>query len=96
MAGSKKPGTNVGKQGGIYQCAVRTTPSVAYHNPDPAYLRGLLARAGLTQAEAAARLGISARLMRMYLAPREVKTHQPCPYAVQYCLERLADAGSST
>jgi transcriptional regulator with XRE-family HTH domain len=62
-------------------------PSSEKHNPDPAYLRELIERAGLSQREAARRIGVSERMMRYYVsddpdAPR-------APYPVQYALEEL-------
>jgi transcriptional regulator with XRE-family HTH domain len=62
-------------------------PNASKHNPDPAYLRELLDRAGLSQREAARRLGISDRMMRYYLA--EGEANKPAPYAIQYALENL-------
>ena len=62
-------------------------PNSANHNPDPAYLRGLIERAGLSQREAARRIGVSERVMRYYLADPPVG--KPAPYPVQYALERL-------
>lgn len=67
-----------------------TTPDSRNHNPDPAYLRGLITRAGLSQREAARRLGIGERIMRAYLAERDKTTAQRAPYPVQYALEQLA------
>lgn len=63
-------------------------PNATKHNPDPAYLRGLLERAGLSQREAARRIGISERVMRYYLA--DPPTGKPAPYPVQYAIEQLA------
>lgn len=70
----------------------RRQPDSLLHNPDPAYLRGLLSDAGLSQREAARRIGISERVMRYYLAP-ESADHRPAPYVVQYALEGLTRAG---
>lgn len=67
------------------------TPDATRHNPDPAYLRSLVERAGLSQREVARRLGISDRLMRMYLADRSTSTAQSAPYCIQYALEQLAE-----
>lgn len=64
-------------------------PDASLHNPKPRYIRGLLKAAGLTQAEAAQRIGISARTMRYYVS-LDKTSYIPAPYAVQYCLERLA------
>lgn len=66
------------------------TPDISQHNPDPAYLRGLIERAGLSQREAARRLGITDRVMRCYLAPLTAKSSLSAPYLVQYGLEQLA------
>ena len=66
------------------------TPDAKTHNPDPAYLRGLITRAGISQREAARRLGISPRMMRQYLADTNVKTAARAPYLVQFGLECLS------
>lgn len=56
---------------------------VKHHNPDPAYIRSLIEGAGVSQREAARRLGIDERTMRRYL-------HRPsAPYLVQFALENL-------
>ncbi len=65
------------------------TPDATRHNPDPAYLRGLLLAAGVSQREAARRIGVSERVMRYYLAP-EAADYRPAPYVVQYALESLS------
>lgn len=65
-------------------------PDQSHHNPDPAYLRGLIARAGLSQREAARRIGVSERVMRQYLADREASSALTAPYPVQFALERLS------
>jgi len=59
------------------------------YNPDPAYLRSLIENAGMSQREAARRIGIGERIMRSYLADRDVKTATDAPYPVQYALENL-------
>lgn len=56
-----------------------------HYNTSPDYLRGLIALAGISQREAARRLGCSERAMRYWLAGGEA-----IPYAAQYCLEALA------
>ena len=60
-------------------------PDPKTYNPDPAYLRGLVERSGLSQRECARRIGISDRAMRYYLSGER----KPM-YAVQYLLEVLA------
>ena len=40
-------------------------PDASHHDPRPEYLRALLADAGLTQREAAERLGVDPRTMRL-------------------------------
>ena len=64
-------------------------PDATKHDPSPEYLRALLARAGLSQREAARRIGVSERVMRYYLAP-ESADYRPAPYVVQYALESLS------
>lgn len=66
------------------------TPDRRKHNPDPDYLRELIKRAGITQAEAADRTGVHPRTMRHYLSHKQ--TGRQATYSVQYILERLADA----
>ena len=68
-------------------------PDAEKHNPSPEYLRALLARAGVSQREAAMRIGVSERVMRYYLAP-EASDYRPAPYVVQYALESLASPSS--
>ena len=63
-------------------------PDATLHNPGPRYLRGLIEAAGLTQREAARRVGVSERMMRYYLAD-DSADHRPAPYPVQYALEQL-------
>lgn len=60
-------------------------PDPKTYNPDHAYLRGLVERSGLSQREAAKRIGLSDRAMRYYLSGER----KPM-YAVQYLLEVLA------
>lgn len=66
-------------------------PDSVNHNPDPAYLRGLLDKASITQREAARIIGVSERMMHYYLSPENEKTHRHAPYLVQYTLEQLAN-----
>ena len=65
-------------------------PDAKTYNPDPGYLRDLITRAGISQREAARRLGIGERIMRAYLADPDKTTAQRAPYPVQYALEQLA------
>lgn len=67
-------------------------PDATRHDPRPDYLRALLERAGLSQREAARRIGISERLMRYYLADPVTADARTAPYTVQYALEQLAGA----
>ena len=55
-----------------------------YHNPDPGYLRSLIESAGISQQEAARRIGINVRMTRFYLAGT-----YPIPYPIQFAAERL-------
>lgn len=64
------------------------TPDATKHNPSPDYLRALLDRAGVSQREAARRIGLSERVMRYYLAP-DAADYRPAPYVVQFALESL-------
>jgi len=52
---------------------------------DPAYLRGLLAQAGLSQRAAARAIGVNERTMRDWLAGK-----YQWPYTAQYALEALS------
>jgi hypothetical protein len=66
-------------------------PDASRHNPRPEYLRALLDQAGVSQREAARRIGISERLLRYYVAPEHAEDRRVAPYPVQYALERLAE-----
>ena len=68
---------------------LRMTPDATKHNPSPDYLRALLDHAGVSQREAARRIGISERVMRYYLAP-ESADYRPAPYVVQFAIEALS------
>ena len=63
-------------------------PDSSKHDPRPEYLRALLDRAGLSQREAARRIGVSERVMRYYLA-QDAADYRPAPYVVQFALESL-------
>jgi len=65
-------------------------PDSSRHNPDPAYLRSLLERAGVSQRQAASLLGVSDRMVRYYLADEGSAQHRAAPYVVQFALECLA------
>jgi transcriptional regulator with XRE-family HTH domain len=62
-------------------------PDATKHDPRPEYLRALIDSAGLSQREAARRIGISERVMRYYVADG---TDRLAPYPVQFALESLA------
>jgi transcriptional regulator with XRE-family HTH domain len=70
------------------------TPNAQHHNPNPDYLKRLITDAGITQREAARRIGISERILRQYLADRASKTAVEAPYPVQFSLECLANENS--
>lgn len=62
-------------------------PDATNHDPRPEYLRALIEQAGLSQREAARRIGVSERAMRYYLAD---DTDRLAPYPIQYAIEQLA------
>ena len=64
-------------------------PDASKHDPRPEYLRALLNGAGISQREAARRIGISERVMRYYLSDPSAGDHRPAPYPVQYAIEQL-------
>ncbi len=61
------------------------------HNPDPAYLRGLIEKIGLSQHKIAVLLDIEPRTLRKYIANRAANNVLDCPYTVQFCLQWLAE-----
>ena len=65
-------------------------PDATKHDPRPEYLRGLIDKAGLSQREAALRIGIDERALRRYLASRDAAYWQDAPYPVQFALESLS------
>lgn len=62
-------------------------PDATNHDPRPEYLRALIEQAGLSQRDAARRIGISERVMRYYLSDADERA---APYPVQFALECLA------
>lgn len=64
-------------------------PDASKHDPRPEYIRALVERAGVSQREAARRIGISERVMRYYLSDTAAD-YRPAPYVVQFALESLA------
>lgn len=68
------------------------TPDASKHDPSPEYLRALIADAGVSQREAARRIGVSERVMRYYLSDTAAD-YRPAPYPIQYALECLALSG---
>lgn len=69
---------------------MKRRPDAQLHNPDPAYLRQLLAIGNYTQSQAAAAIGLSPRAMRYYLTDR-AGDHRDAPYVVQFALECLVE-----
>lgn len=65
-------------------------PNAQNYNPDPDYLRSLISKAGLTQAQTAELIGINARSIRRYLSFTDSPNYQQAPYAVQFAIECLA------
>lgn len=67
------------------------TPNQSEHRPnDPDYVRELLTKAGISQREAARRLGVTDRTMRHWCAGTA-----PIPYTAQYALECLAEQANA-
>lgn len=66
-------------------------PDATRHNPDPEYLRALIALTGLSQQKVADEIGIGHRLLKYYLTtPAPDKESRVATYPVQYAIERLA------
>lgn len=70
-------------------------PNCKLHNPDPAYIRGLLEKADVSQGEAARLLGVSIRSMAYYVSDSSAQ-YKPAPYLVQFALECLANSKSGS
>jgi transcriptional regulator with XRE-family HTH domain len=68
---------------------MREVDARKHRNASARYMRALVAHTGLTQNQAAERIGVSARMMRYYLSD-EVRG-KPAPYHVQAALEALAN-----
>ena len=67
------------------------TPDATNHNPSPESLRALLAKACVSQRQAARLIGVDERTMRSYLSDSAaVARSSRAPYAVQFALESLA------
>lgn len=63
------------------------TPDATRYNPDPGYLRDLIAKSGLSQLAAARRIGVEGRTLRYWLADPQ---RQKPPYSAVFALECLA------
>ena len=63
-------------------------PDATRHDPRPEYIRALIEQAGLSQREAARRIGVSERMMRYYVST-DPASYRSAPYSVQYALEQL-------
>ena len=61
-------------------------PSAIHHDPRPAYVKKLLKRIPMTQAEIASVLGVTDRAIRHWLNGRS-----EIPYTAQFALEVLAE-----
>jgi transcriptional regulator with XRE-family HTH domain len=59
---------------------------------DHEYLRELIKRTGLTQAEVAKRIGVDLRTIQRWVAEPSLPTSRKHTYPVQYIIECLADA----
>jgi hypothetical protein len=71
-------------------------PDATKHNPAPAYLRGLVDQAGISQRKSAELIGLTWPGFRNYLRDESDKLYRPAPYTVQFALEALAnEAGQS-
>lgn len=69
-------------------------PDASLHNPDPDYLRGLIAITGLSQREVAEKIGITFRSLKYYLmTPGDEKEYRVATYPVQFSIEMLAREG---
>ncbi len=66
-------------------------PNQKLHNPDPIYLRELIAQIGVSQREIARRLDVNEDQFRKYLSPVDRATHRDAPYLLQYALECWAN-----
>ena len=64
------------------------TPNIKDYNPDPAYLRELIAEAGETQRGISRLIGVPERTMRDFLNPKKINS--VAPYTVQFAFECLA------
>ena len=60
------------------------------YNPDPAYLRGLIDKIGLSQQKIAGILQIPPSVFRKYITYTDNKSYQQIKYRTQLALEYLA------
>lgn len=60
------------------------------YNPDPAYLRGLIDKIGLSQQKIAALLQVPPSVFRKYITHTHNKSYQQIKYRTQLALEYLA------
>lgn len=67
-------------------------PNSSLHNPDPRYLRWLIAQAGISQRKAAMLIGMSWTGFRNYLRDEADPLYRVADYRVQFALECLASS----
>ncbi|HEY6612746.1 MAG TPA: hypothetical protein VIZ86_16655 [Pseudomonas sp.] len=67
-------------------------PDCTQYDPEPQRLRYLIARSGMSERQAASRIGIAIRALRYYLLPEDSEKHVTPGYPVLYTLEGLAFA----
>lgn len=65
-------------------------PDATLHDPDPKYLRALLAMSGLSVPAAAKRLGLATRTLQRYVSDHALAKRWIAPYPVQFGLECMA------
>ena len=65
-------------------------PSAANHNPNPRYLRNLIAESGLSMRKTSDLIGMSWTGFRNYLRDEADPLFRSAPYTVQFALECLA------
>lgn len=61
-----------------------------HHNPDPDYIRALIAKTGLQHTELAPLLGLTRQTLGRHIESLDSKTYTPIKYPTQVCLEILA------
>ena len=90
LKSAARPNSHAGKAMAPPRLRRTGHPDAALHDPDPKYLRALLAMSGMSVPAAAKRLGLATRTLQRYVSDHALAKRWIAPYPVQFGLECMA------